>query len=315
MMISNSPGGEGDKPLPGSTQTGEDKYQIIRTLRDDILSTTDAYLFAGLMNVSMSEIIRKPDDIMAINKDTHRMFELETKRLLDAEKKRIAENLQSETTIDNNSYQSALNITNETIAECINICKSTNVQALQSDYLQFFREIYMPRNGSNASPSPRPRSSMQTPRDQPIHKNDASTAPSIPQTPYVTASVGTATPLVKKYTQEPVPNTIYNLFYERAVQSVLLTLLKGNLQILTPAYHSRLTTAMAVINNQRSSDTKLEQWLGDAVGRLHLAKYVKYFLNSPSSNYMTAHETRTLAKLRKGVLRGIRRFTPKTDNA
>jgi hypothetical protein len=311
-VISGSPGGNRVKPLPESTQTREVKYEFIRTMRDEVLSTTDAYLFAGLMNVSISEIIRKGDDIMPINEDTLRMLAFETKRLLDAETKRIAENLQSETTIDNNSYQSALNITNGTIEECIALCKSHNIDVPEYDYEQFFRDIDDLRNGSDDSPSTtRPIRAQKTP-NQPIRaRDDASTAPSVTQT----TRVRSPTPLLKQMTHEPVPNTIYNIIYERAVQSLLLTSLKGNLQILTPAYHSRLTTAMAVINNQRSSDTKLEQWLGDAVGRLHLAKYVKHFLNSPSSNYMTAHETRTLAKIRRGVLRGIRRFTPKTDNA
>ena len=281
-------------------------------MRDEVLSTTDVYLFAGLMNVSISEIIRKGDDIMPINEDTLRMLAFETKRLLDAETKRIAENLQSDKAINVNSYQSALNITNKTIEECIALCKSHNIEVPKYDYEQFFRDIDDLRYGSDASQSTKRLNSEQKTPNQPTRARggDESSPPSVLQT----TRVRSPTPLLKQITHEPVPKTIYNLIYERAVQSLLLTSLKGNLQILTPAYHSRLTTAMAVINNQRSSDTKLEQWLGDAVGRLHLAKYVKHFLNSPSSNYMTAHETRTLAKIRRGVLRGIRRFTPKTNN-
>ena len=142
----SSPSGIRDKSLSESTQFGKEQYEFIRTMRDEVLSTTDAYLFAGLMNVSISEIIRKGDDIMPINKDFLTVVFTDVKEYLRDEQIRMNKYVNDKTvppdgTGDPGSFQYALRITNDTIRQCVLMSRNNNTDVFTNESNVFFRGI------------------------------------------------------------------------------------------------------------------------------------------------------------------------------
>lgn len=80
---------------------------------------------------------------------------------------------------------------------------------------------------------------------------------------------------------------------------------------MTPIYRSRVNAAWDHIQRINPLHaTRLQDWMSDGVGRKLISDYVVLFIQPPTSNYMTAHETRQLQHKQKLTLFGIKQFKP-----
>ena len=83
---------------------------------------------------------------------------------------------------------------------------------------------------------------------------------------------------------------------------------------LTPTYQSRVQSAWSAIRRM-NKEANLEAWMKDPTRRLLISKYVTMNIDPPASNYMTAHETRTLSQQRSFLNFEIGQFKPGTTSS